>query len=128
MKKIGIMSLLSLIAFTQIHSAYACVIAVESNIETTLLKEVYKLKDLRLTTDTKIADVGIKLAVEEIKKSDPIFGEMKMIKTHNLRADIYERGNIIASTGYHLATDFSLEKESPFARDLKRTLEKVDCR
>ena len=124
--KFFIIAALSL-SILQVQTASACVIAVESNTEVTLLREVYNLKNLKLTTQTQYADVGFKLVPQIVKKADPVFGEIKMNETVNVRADIYEKGQVVASTAFHLITNFSQREESPFSRDLIRTLATARC-
>lgn len=124
--KLFIIAALSL-SVLQTQTVSACVIAVEGNAEVTLLREVYNLKNLKLTTHTQDADIGFKLVPQIIKKADPVFGEIKMNEIVNVRADIYEKGQVVAKTGFHLITNFSLKENSPFARDLIKTLAIAGC-
>ncbi len=110
-----------------INSASACVIAVEGNIEESLFKNAYSMYDLKLTTNTSSADVGIKVVYEsqEGTSQDPVFGTIKSSITYKRSAQIYERGVVVASTGSH--SIFELGKHAAFARELRRALTKVGC-
>ncbi|MBA2404399.1 MAG: hypothetical protein H0V66_06480 [Bdellovibrionales bacterium] len=117
----------TLIALSSINLASACVIAVEGNLEESLFKNAYGMHDLKLTTDTSSADVGIKVVYqsESQTSSDPVFGSIKTTTIYKRSADIYERGSVVASTGSHPISEVG--QGAAFARDLRRALSKAGC-
>lgn len=122
MKKI-VLALITLATTLQVASA--CIIAVDSNVEIALLQNVYQFSPSQLTTNTSLADVGIRLVGETTTVNDPVFGETKKLTVAKMKADIYEKGQIVESTRYHNIEEIGTD--SAFGKNIKKSLQKVGC-